>query len=245
VQVTLDGRVTGRFGIDTGADHLYIDREFAEHNKLAVKDGPPQRGVVGVQGYSETGFCSIRSLAIGDERLYNLQASTLDMRAIIPNEEASPPDGLIGYDVLRRFYVTVDYPERTMTLQQTEPAFLSDGSVQSVPFETRHHLIMVRVTVNDSLSVPMALDYCASSVAITPELAAGLGIDSTIGTGTRIPAMSLGGVISADNVYAYVQDLTALQQRLNGVEMEGLIGGSFLHRHKITIDYKRERIYLH
>ena len=46
VEVLIDGRVKGRFGIDTGADRLYIDKKFAEKNNLSKVGGSPPRLIV-------------------------------------------------------------------------------------------------------------------------------------------------------------------------------------------------------
>ncbi len=242
VEVEIDGRAKGRFGIDTGADRFYIDKAFAEKHELNLIDGPPQRAVVGIEGSSEAQQVAVRSLAIGEERLYNLDATAIDLRALIKDPRADVPDGLIGYEVLRRFYVTVDYGNKRMTLDDTEPSFVGDG-LQQVPFETKRHLIMVDVTFNDSVTVPMALDYCASFVFVTPELAGRIGVDAGAER-PQVPKMSLGGVMTSSDVYTGISDLGNLRKSLKGVEIHGLIGASFLYQHTITIDYRRSVIWV-
>jgi len=243
VQVTIDGHATGRFGIDTGADLLYIDRGWAKRNQLRL-DGAPQRGAVSIGGESSAQSVPVRSIEIGDQRLYNLTGTAIDMAALVANPKATPPEGLIGYDVLRRFFVTVDYPSREMTLNTTEPDFVAGGDYGSVPFEIARHLIIVDVTFNDSVTVPMALDYCATHVFISPELADRLGYDRDADQVT-IPKISIDNTITTERVAAGIDDMSALHGRLGDAVFEGLIGGSFLYPHKITIDYRRERIYLH
>lgn len=244
VDVEIDGHARGRFGIDTGADFLYIDRAFAKKNQLTLKDGPPQRGVVGIDGYSEAGSIPVRSLDVAGERVYNLNATSIDMNAFISDDRADPPDGLIGYEVLKRFYVTVDYPGRQMTLQQHEPSFVGTDALPGVPFRIAKHLIILDVTFDDSVTVPMALDYCASYTYLSPALAARLGVDPNGGE-NRTGKISLGGIIESTDVLVGVADMSNLTARLPNVQLEGLIGGTFLFRHKITIDYHRDRIYVH
>lgn len=244
VDVVIDGHAKGRFGIDTGADHFYIDRTFATEHALNLASGQPTRAVVGIEGHSEAFAGQVRSLEIGDQRLYNLDAVALDIHALIKDDRADPPDGLIGYNILRRFYVTVDYPNRQLTLQQTEPDFLHSSPPPYVSFETKGHLILVNATFNDSIIAPMALDYCASYVAISSELASRLNIPAST-THPRVGRLSVNNLIATDSVYVGIADMSAIRNRLQGVPLEGLIGASFLYRHKITIDYKRNRIYLH
>ena len=243
VDITIDGHAKGRFGIDTGADHLYVDREWAAEHSLSVSGGQPMRSVQGIEGHSAARTMSIRSLEIGNERLYNVDAVAIDLGALIADKRAAPPDGLIGYSILRRFYITIDYPKHSMLLEQAEPEFLKGKAPRSVPFTQVNHLIMVEVTFNDSITVPMALDYCATHVFVSPELASRLGVNAGDPKAT-VGKVSLGGVINSESVYASVRDLGNLKQRLKGVEIEGLIGASFLYRHKITIDYRRNLIYL-
>jgi hypothetical protein len=137
-----------------------------------------------------------------------------------------------------------------MTLQQEEPSWLGEGDYETITFTIDHHLIIVDVTFpgggedGDSVMVPMALDYCASFVFLTPDLAGRLGIDPDTDR-VQMHNMTVGGKITTDTVYAGVSDLSNFKQRLFRADFEGLIGASFLYPHKITIDYRRDRIYLH
>ncbi|MEA2031469.1 MAG: pepsin/retropepsin-like aspartic protease family protein [candidate division Zixibacteria bacterium] len=245
IKVVLDGRIEGIFGIDTGADRLYIDKTFAQKNGLKVGEGQPQRPVTGAEGNSKASPVAVRSLEIAGERLYNLDATAIDMNAIIPDGRWGRPDGLIGYDLLRRFYVTVDYPNRTLELSMSEPKFLRTESLDVVPFRSRRHLIMVDVTFNDTITVPMILDYCASQVFISANLATQLGMDSSKDKRGIVPQVSISNKIVTQNVPVVVTDYTNLEEGLRGIKFEGILGAGFLFRHKITIDYKHNRIYRH
>ena len=122
VQVKLDGRVTGRFGIDTGADHLYIDRAFAEKNNLPIYDEMTGRQITGVEGSSKGYYTKLRSLEIGGERLFNVRATVTDIKAL-GGGRGNHPDGLIGFEVIRHFYVTVDYPNTVLQLYRGSRLF--------------------------------------------------------------------------------------------------------------------------
>ncbi len=244
VEAVIDGHAKGRFGIDTGADHFYIDSAFAAAHGLNLASGRPSRAVVGIDGHSTAIAGQVRSLEIGDERLYNLDAIVMDIGALVKDDRADPPDGLIGYSLLRRFYVTVDYPNRRLILQQTEPDFLQSGGLPSVPFKTKGHLVVVQATFDDSATAPMALDYCASYVAVSPALAERRGVPAAAER-TILGRLSLGGLITTDSVAVGIADISPIKARLRDAAFEGLIGASFLYRHKITIDYRRGRIYVH
>ena len=242
VNVTLNGNAKGKFGIDTGADFLYIDKTFVENNNLKLENKQPRRSVTGVDGSSEVYAFNLRSLEMGDETLYNLDANVIDLSKIIKDQRRGMPDGLIGYEILQRFYITVDYPRQSLELDMMEPSFLKKSNLAQVPFDFKRHFIMVDVTLNDSIIVPMILDYCASQVFITNTLAERLGIESGKG---EISKVSLDDKIITEDVSAVVIDYTNMKKGLRGVEFEGILGASFLYQHKITVDYKRSRIYKH
>ena len=245
VEVLIDGRVKGRFGIDTGADRLYIDRDFAEKNNLSKVGGPPPRQVVGVDGSSDVSWVELRSLKVGKERLYNLRAAAIDLGALIKDQSRGYPDGLLGHEILRRFYVTVDYPHHLLEMQMEEPDIFATKKYVSVPFRTKRHFILVEATFDDSVTADMILDYCASYTVITPELAARLGAATTVGKRSTIKSIRLDDKVSSGRVVVTVRDLQNLRQSARGIEFEGILGASFLYRHKITIDYKRKKIHLH
>ncbi len=245
VAVVIDGRVKGKFGIDTGADRLYMDRGFAERNNLKVDSGPPQRAITGVEGSSEAASIGLRSIEVGDETLYNLTATAIDLGALIGDKSKGYPDGLIGHDVLRRFYITVDYQQQSLAMHMEEPGFLKGSDYTSVPFTGNRHLILVDVTFNDSVTAPMILDYCASYTVITPELAVRLGVDSSAGARPIIDRMQLTDGTFTPGVHTSVSDLSNLRRSGLRAGFEGILGYSFLYRHRITVDYKRGKIYVH
>ncbi len=246
VEVLIDGRVKGRFGIDTGADRLYVDKIFAEHNGLSKTGGPPPRLVVGVEGSSSASWVEMRSLRFGDEQLYNLKAAVIDLGALIVDQQGGYPDGLIGHEILRNFYITVDYPRQKLEMKMEEPEIFETGKYRSLPFKMVRHLIIVEAVFNDTVSAPMILDYCASYTLVSPKLAGRLGIPKRDGTRVRIDSITLGETISTRGVMISVQDLSGLRVSAGGnSEFEGIIGGSFLNRHKITVDYKRKKIHVH
>ncbi len=244
VDVVINGYIKGRFGIDTGADRVYIDRNFAKKNSIAIRSGPPERAVTGIDGQSEASRVELRLLEIGGERLHNLSVSAVDMSQFIKDDRNGIPDGLIGHDLLQRFYVTVDYPNGKLTLQMTEPAFLPKLKKYAIPFKQTRHFIIVDVTLNDSITVPMILDYCASHMFISKKLAKRLGAPESAEQ-LRVKNVSIGGKISTANVASVVTDYTEFRKRVRGAKFEGVLGASFFYRHKVTVGYRRNTIYIH
>jgi hypothetical protein len=245
VQVRLDGRVNGKFGLDTGADRLYIDKTFAKANGFTFADATAAHEIVGLNGTDKSAAVSLRSLAIGDETLYNLAATAVDLDQLTLDRTNDHPDGLIGFDILRLFYLTIDYPAKTADLYMAEPRFLSGREFETVPFRQFRHLIIVDATINNRLTKPMILDYCASYTTVSRQLAAELELTPNANGLVTLSSVSLGDAVVENQVPAVAQDIDQYRQTFPGADFEGIIGTSFLWRHKITVDYKRRHIYIH
>ncbi len=245
VEVVLDGRVRGSFGIDTGADGLYIDRNFALRNHLRIDKEPAPFSVVGIDGRTDAFAIPIRSLQIGHDRLFNLDGAAIDMSALTSGPEVKHPDGLLGHDILRRFYVTVDYPNQTMRLETMQPSFLKGDEYLSIPFKIFGHMIVIDVAFDELTKVPMAVDYCASHTAITQELAERLGLGAELDEVHVIPEMQIArGVLSTD-VVSIVTDLSGILGNIPQANIHGILGSTFLRGHRLTVDYRRQLIYIH
>ncbi|HSH00362.1 MAG TPA: retropepsin-like aspartic protease, partial [candidate division Zixibacteria bacterium] len=142
---SVNGFFTGRFGIDTGAEGFYLDEQFARAAGLELSEPEPGRVVRGLDGSSEIRRATLRSFAVGDERLYNLGVDVVDLGAL-SHSAAAPPDGLVGQDVLRRFYLTIDYPQRRLDLFSHEPDHSSE-SLRVVAFDKSQPLIYLDVSL--------------------------------------------------------------------------------------------------
>ncbi len=244
VPVTINGAVTGKFGIDTGADRLYVDKTFATKNNLPIRKRT-ERVVVGIDGKSETSAIDLRSFEFADNSLHDITGTVIDMGALIKDKRFGHPDGLIGYELLQRCYVTVDYHNKLLNLQMEEPDFLEEKSFATIPFDIRYHFILVNALLNDSVEARFILDYCASFTTITQEIADALGLDPKAPNGNVIETFSVDDKLTSSNVRVLVSDLSNLKKRVGEIDIDGMLGANMLFRHKITVDYKRERLYIH
>lgn len=238
VEATLNGALVGRFGLDTGADLLYIDRDFALRAGVLVPENQPGKIVRGISGQSQVASVQVRSFAIGDERIYNVPVEIIDLKAL-SGIKSNPPDGLIGYEALRRFYVTVDYPNQKIELFTFEPRH-DPNSVISVPFDQVGHLIVVKCEI-DGKSMNMFLDYCASHTLLTPEALKKLGRQQT--ENQALEKISLGQIEVSDIPFV-VRTLDNLADP-RVVKLDGILGYSFLRRFRITVDYGRKQLLFH
>ena len=247
VEVLIDGRIKARLGIDTGADRLYLDDDFVKANDLKITGTSTDRAIVGVGGSTRGQAAELRSLAIGDQRLYNLNATVIDLAALVGSHPGHLRglDGLIGHEILQRFYITVDYPGETITIQTTQPDFLTAGTFDEIKFSRSRHLLLVDATINGEVETPMILDYCASHTSLDLILAKELGFNQPVGQVVTLGQVALSDQVVSDSVYAAISDLSGLKGTVRREDFGGMLGGSFLYRFKITVDYKREKVYFH
>lgn len=244
VEVVIDGRVKGKFGIDTGADRIYVDRPFAVRHGLNLRPAIPQREIVSVEGSAKAIPLSINSLTVGDETSYALKATAVDLGPLLKDTTHGYPDGLLGFEFLRRFYVSVNYPGSTIELNSSRPRFLNGNQYEAVPYRSYRHLILVDVTFDKGVTAPMMLDYCASYTAISPILAGRLGLDADKARVHKVKSIRIGDKVITQDVPVAITDLRHLKKSLPRAQFEGILGATFLWPHRITIDYKAKVVYV-
>ena len=250
VEVRLNDRIRGRFGIDTGADKLYLNRAFVEAHDLEYAENTRRRESTGVTGKSQQAFVDLASIEIDGHRFEGLRSTVVDLGSLSGTNDREVPDGLIGHEILRDFFLTVDYSTKTMSLDIHRPRSLSGNRHARYSFHQYRHLMLVDVVLNGGHTAPMILDLCASHTLISPELAGTLGLDPVSGSRHFVSSMALAGAhngrdITLDRVPVAVTDLTHYRRSAPRAEFEGVIGGTFLGHLKITIDYKSSQIFVH
>jgi predicted aspartyl protease len=238
--VVVNGLVRGKFGLDTGADRLYVDKTFATANRLGTTRTIKYE-VRGIDGTSPAAHIELGSLRFADETLIDIGATVIDLSALTKDTTGGVPDGLIGFDVLRRFYVTVDFPNQSINLEQSQPAFLNGNRYEEVPFDLVKHFVMVDVIINGTIPARMMLDYCASYTVITPAFATRLGTD---GEYAKLESIALGSS-ETPQVRVVIADHSNILKGSPDLEIDGILGATFLYPHVITVDYRRAKIYVH
>lgn len=112
VDVRVNGQGPFRFFVDTGATVTIVSTALARRLHLAPLPATVQG--IGAGGAFAT-RASRASIAVGDVRQDRVLVATFDLSQI--NAAVGPTDGGLGYDFLKAYRVTVDYPGRRLCLQ--------------------------------------------------------------------------------------------------------------------------------
>jgi predicted aspartyl protease len=113
IPVLVNGEGPYIFALDTGASTTVVSSEIAQ--LLAIEStGIPQ--MTGAGGAMQGSKGVVRSLAVGNARLENLAIVTADFLTMLSQIVKTKLDGIIGYNFLKEFEVTIDYPNETLRL---------------------------------------------------------------------------------------------------------------------------------
>lgn len=116
LETMVDDKGPFRFLLDTGAGVTIISPESAK--KLDIKpdnqDKPDK--ATGAGGNVEIQFGTVKSLKVGETQLDGLNVGIMDLTGISKAIETDV-DGIIGYNFLKKFRVTIDYPKQTVTFE--------------------------------------------------------------------------------------------------------------------------------
>ena len=113
VPVLVNDKGPYEFALDTGASMTVLSINLASN--LGIKAGATKEGV-GAGGRVKVSLTSVRSVAIGEAHFDKLEAVITDLSAISQAVETKL-DGIIGYNFLKNFKVTIDYPNNILSLE--------------------------------------------------------------------------------------------------------------------------------
>jgi predicted aspartyl protease len=114
VQVTVNGRDTQEFALDTGCSTTMISPELAKALEIAGVPIPPITTGGGHQVSASVG--NLASLVVGDAGIKNLPVIIADSFSMLNQATGAKFDGIIGYNFLKEFAVTIDYPNGRLSL---------------------------------------------------------------------------------------------------------------------------------
>jgi predicted aspartyl protease len=252
IRAAIDGAPV-RMIVDTGGLNLLTPAAaarlgLATEGKLAIS-GAGDRKV-------DLGFARAKQLAVGDVQLANPVFYVVDTEAL-GDVEGEAFDGLVGFELLHRLAVRIDYPAEALTLMP-QAGFAPPSGAITVPFELRDRTPVVTGSI-DGIAARMTVDTGArtSLVAASPftreqglearyrpafETVTGWGVGGpTRGKPVRFRRITVGNAAVGDVVGEL---FTGDKGALADPDVSANLGGGVLRRFAVTFDYRGRKMYL-
>ena len=252
VEAEVDGQ-RGNFLLDTGAPALVLNkRTFAPPGTETTLAAAGSTGVNGkMAGMS---YHLVQKFDWQGIRFQQKEVPTLDLTSLEKKLGGLPLLGLIGYNMLSQYAVTLDYRAGQVRLRQADPA--AAPALMRVPFALSGHLPVVAMTV-DGQTFQVGVDCGAQANLLDQQYRAGLahelrktstaqlsGADATARTvaTARLPAVHLAGPLVFRKQATVFADMAHLNQNPNRAPLQGLVGYPLLSQYRTTIDYVHKEL---
>ena len=246
------------FLFDTGASVTVIDSAFAARRGLHT-EGFMQAAGAGASGSAS--FARLPELTLAGEGGDGITVRNLKVGVLSVSPSFAPyfwreVPGVIGYDVISRFVVTVDYDRGLLTLRDPaeggyageEPALrmVMNGTVPAVMARVAGHEGLFRLDLGSSSTVdlhtPFVRAHGLTARLRHPMRITGTGFGgefaSTLG---RLDRMELGRHGWDDPMVTCAE---AVEGAFASEDFAGNIGNRLLERFRVTLDYERRQVVL-
>jgi hypothetical protein len=253
VQVALDGHRPVPMLFDSGGFNL-VTPETARQLGLRSEGALQARGIG--EGSEALAVTHISGVRLGGATLRDQVFYVLPL-AGLADVEGVEVGGVLGFEVLHRFVVEIDYARHRLTLTLPE-RFDASRAGTAVPFVFVGHMPAVegkidgvagRFTIDTGSRGAVALHrpfveqhelverYHPDIEAVTG-WGVGGGVRAKV---TRAAMLTLGGV---EVPLPIAELVTSEKGALTDRYLAGNVGGGVLRRFRVTFDYRRERLYL-
>lgn len=251
-----DGRIDGkpvRLLVDTGGVNLLTP---AAAKRLGiVGEGQFAAGGVGDQKV-DLALAHVQEVRVGDAALAKPVFYVIDL-GDLPKVEGTAIDGLVGYEMFRRFGVEIDYAKHRLVL--SDPAkFTPPAGAMAVPFQLGDRIPVVtgmldglpmRISIDTGSRVSLTLhapfvrdNHLVEKYHAAPEAVMGWGVGGAArGRPARFGTLRIGDVridgIAGD---MYLGDKGAF----TSPDLTANLGGGVLRRFDVAFDYAKKIMYL-
>jgi hypothetical protein len=238
---------------DTGGANI-LTPAAAERLGLKTEGSIQVRGVG--EGSESSGLVKVGEVALGDATVRDQVFLVLPL-AGLAEVEGVEVDGIVGFEVLKRFVARVEYAQGRLTFLLPD-SFQEPKGATAVPFTFDGQTPQVEGAVDGvkglftidtgsraslTLNAPFAAEHgLKAKYAPKVEAVSGWGVGGGVRSAiTRAKVLELG----VARVTAPVTDLALVQKgALANRYLAGNVGGGVLRRFDITFDYGHQRLYL-
>jgi len=249
---SIDGK-PARFLVDTGGMNLLTPES-------AKKFGITGEGKLGGRGVGDeqvdVSFGHAKEVRLGDAVLADPVFVIMDLGDLW-KVEGVECDGLVGYEMFRRFGVTIDYAGHTLTLAEPKK-FTPPAHASVVPFELDDRIpivagsldgkpVRVSVDTGSRASLSMHSPFVRANDLVArykaaPEAVVGWGAGgASRGRPARFGTLTLGD----QTITGIAGDLyIGTKGSFANPDLSGNLGGGVLRRFTVAFDYDAKRMYL-
>ena len=251
-----DGKLDGKpakFLVDTGGFNATSPEGAKKYGLKA--EGKLAAGGAGSERV-DLSLAHAHEVRLGAAALADPVFYVIDFGALEP-VEGYASDGLVGYEMFRRFAVEIDYTKHVLTL--TDPAkFTPPAGAIALPFEVDDHIPVVQGTLDGvplrisvdtgsrsslTLHAPFArAHHLVERYRAAPEAVLGWGV----GGGSRERPARLGtlllGTAKIDGIAGEI--FTGDKGSFANPDLGANMGGGVLNRFSVTFDYAKRIMYL-
>jgi predicted aspartyl protease len=237
------------FAVDTGAAMSIVTDELAD--SIGIRGTETKEGLGSAGRRIEVPLGRVESISVGEVAVSDLRVG------IMKELPRCVGRGVLGYNFLKGFTVTVDYGRSQLTLASPEdeprPRVSAYPHVPLRLARPDRPILLVDVVVDSEHTFPFILDTGASHTVVSPDLARRAGVrdvqgESIIGVGgaTRsstgvVKSLSVGEALVSDST-VIVADIFSALSEATGASFEGILGFDFLSRFRLEIDYPNETL---
>ncbi|HKW32310.1 MAG TPA: aspartyl protease family protein [Candidatus Acidoferrum sp.] len=256
--VGMNGGETAWFFLDSGAGMSVVSHSWAKKIGLAF-DGAVRGQGTGA-GSASMGLASNVAFELGTAKVPPATVAVWDFSSLVP-VLGRQWDGLLGYDVISRLVVRMDYEHRQITLYDPA-AFVPGDHSTAFPVTFLGSLPVVRAKITlpgrETMNVECAIDSGADGFHLSTlftnanhvlasvqrtisgyAIGAGGGSKEFVG---RIVSLQLGPYVLREPITAFSPDHK--EGLLASPDIGALIGGEILKRFTVTFDYPHHQILL-
>jgi hypothetical protein len=243
--------------LDTGAAATVLNASRLE--ELGLKGQGRLEGRGAGEGSVDVSIVPGVSFQLPGVELTGQTVAAIPFDALEPYE-GRRMDGVLGYDLLSRFVVEIDYAARRLHLHEAK-GFEYSGSGEIVPIGLEHGIVCARATVTPQQGQPVegkfTIDTGArSALSLNDPFVEAKGLQASDGrTIETLHGVGVGGEVKGRvgrverlqlGRFRFERPVTGFAQDKRGAladpEMAGIIGGEILRRFTVIFDYGRERM---
>ncbi len=249
---------TLQFVFDTGASTAVMDKSIA--TRIGIKADTKQYAT-GASGSQEYEIALNRTLEIANVNFDKLNFVLVDLQEL-SNRSGRRIDGIIGYDVVKKYITQFDFEEQKIHLYKNikDISNTKDFTSHSIEINTAIPLVEMNCKLKngDTISGKFLFDSGANTTVLfnTPyakKYTLKEKVDKTIvitARGLTSTSNSIVGTLTGVSLlgYDFGELPVSIAQAKQGVsaqkEYAGILGAKIINRFDMILDYKKKTIYL-